>query len=384
MESYLDNSATTRVYEEVILTMTKIMREDYGNPSSMHQKGVVAERILKDARETISKLLKVTPKEIIFTSGGTESNNLALIGYAFANKRSGNHILISGIEHASILATAKFLSENGFEVEEIPVDSNGVIILDKLEQMLRPDTILCSVMYVNNEIGSVMPIESIAELVHEKCEYAAFHVDAIQAFGKYKIFPKKQGIDMLSVSGHKLHGPKGSGFLYVKSKLKIKPIIFGGGQQEGMRSGTENVPAYAGLAVAAKKMYDNFDENVSKLRSMKQHFIEGINEMEGTHINGFSDEKSAPHIISVSFEGIRSEVFLHALEDKGVFVSAGSACSSNHPSVSKTLKGIGVKNELLDSTVRFSLNEENTIEEIDYALSVLNEIVPVLRKYRRG
>ena len=383
MEAYFDNSATTRCFEEVKDIVVKTMMEDFGNPSAMHQKGVDAEGYVKESARTLAQILKVTEKEILFTSGGTESNNLALIGGALANKRSGNHIITTAVEHAAVSQPVAFLQEQGFEVTILPVDGHGVVKLDALEKALRPDTILVSTMMVNNETGAVMPVEKIGAMIQEKCPKALYHVDAIQAFGKYRIYPKKWNIHLLSVSSHKIHGPKGVGFLYINSKAKVQPLIFGGGQQKGMRSGTENVPGIAGLSLAAKTIYDNLDEKVEKMRALKQHFIEGVEKIENTTIHGLYDETSAPHIISVGIAGIRSEVLLHALEDKGIYVSSGSACASNHPQISGVLKGIGAKQEFLDATLRFSMSEFTTLEEIDYTLDALYNIVPMLRRYTR-
>ena len=246
MEAYFDNSATTRCFEEVKDIVVKTMMEDFGNPSAMHQKGVDAEGYVKESARTLAQILKVTEKEILFTSGGTESNNLALIGGALANKRSGNHIITTAIEHAAVSQPVAFLQEQGFEVTILPVDGHGVVKLDALEKALRPDTILVSTMMVNNETGAVMPVEKIGAMIQEKCPKALYHVDAIQAFGKYRIYPKKWNIHLLSVSSHKIHGPKGVGFLYINSKAKVQPLILGGGQQNGMRSGTDNVPGIAG------------------------------------------------------------------------------------------------------------------------------------------
>lgn len=385
MEAYLDNAATTRAFDSVKDIMVETLSIDYGNPSSKHLKGVEAERYIRDARDVISKRLKVEPKEIIFTSGGTESNNMALIGTALANKRSGTHIITTRMEHPSVHNPLIFLEENGFQVTYISVDQYGNVILEELINAIREDTILVSIMYVNNEIGSVQKISEISKAIKAKRDSIVFHVDAIQAFGKYNIYPKREGIDLLSVSGHKIHGPKGIGFLYVKDKIKIKPILFGGGQQKGMRSGTENVPAIAGLGQAVKEMYENHDEKIEKLYHIKKTFIEKVTQIEGTTINGIGDnlKDSAPHIVSVSFEGIRSEVLLHALEEKGVYVSSGSACSSNHPALSGTLKAIGVREDLLDSTLRFSFSVNTNMDEIQYAVDKLKELVPVLRKFRR-
>lgn len=385
MEAYLDNAATTRAFDSVKDIMVETLSIDYGNPSSKHLKGVEAERYIRDARDIISKRLKVEPKEIIFTSGGTETNNMALIGTALANKRSGNHIITTRIEHPSVHNPLIFLEENGFQVTYVPVDQYGNVILEELLSAIREDTILVSIMYVNNEIGSVQKINEISKAIKTKNPKVIFHVDGIQAFGKYNIYPKREGIDLLSVSGHKIHGPKGSGFLYVKDKVKIKPILFGGGQQKGMRSGTENVPAIAGLGQAVKEIYENYDEKVKNLYYIKKSFVEKVSQIEGTTINGVGDklEDSAPHIVNVSFEGIRSEVFLHALEEKGVYVSSGSACSSNHPALSGTLKAIGVREDLLDSSLRFSFSVNTNMEEIQYAVDILKELVPVLRRFRR-
>ena len=384
MEVYLDNSATTKCYESVRDIVGKVMCEDYGNPSSMHKKGVDAEKYIKESKETLAKLLKVQEKEIYFTSGGTESDNLALIGCARANHRAGKHLITSSIEHPAILNTMHYLEEEeGFRVTFLPVDKDGRIRLDALKEALCEDTILVSVMYVNNEVGSVQPIQEAASIVKAYNKDILFHVDAVQGFGKYKIYPKKLKVDMCSVSGHKIHGPKGVGALYIGENVKIRPIVYGGGQQHDMRSGTENVPGIAGLSLAAKTIYDNLDKKVEKMRMLKQHFIEGVEKIENTTIHGLYDETSAPHIISVGIAGIRSEVLLHALEDKGIYVSAGSACSSNKPAVSHTLSSMHLPKELLGSTLRFSFCFDTTEEEIDYCLQELSELLPVLRRFVR-
>lgn len=384
MKAYLDNSATTAVADEVKDIMIKVMTEDFGNPSSLHMKGVEAEKYIKDAKITIAKSLKVNEKEIIFTSGGTESNNMALIGGALANKRSGNHIITTVIEHASVSSTMEFLESQGFRITYISVDSNGVINLQELEDAICDETIIVSCMYVNNEIGAIEPIAEIAKLIKSKKPDIIFHVDAIQAYGKFVIYPEKLGISMLSVSGHKINGPKGSGFLYVADKVKIKPIIYGGGQQKGMRSGTENVPAIAGLGEAVKVSYDNFNQKIADMIALKDYFIDELAKIENVRINSKKGEASAPHIVNVSFVGVRSEVMLHTLEDREIYVSAGSACSSNKQKhVSATLKGIGLSTEEIDSAIRFSFCFNTTKEEIDYALSVINENIAMLRKFVR-
>ena len=383
MEAYFDNSATTRCYEAVKDIVVKTMTEDFGNPSAMHKKGVEAENYVKESARILAGLMKVPEKEILFTSGGTESNNLALIGGAMANRRSGNHIITTTVEHAAVGQPAAYLEEQGFEVTYLPVDERGVVKLDALQEALRPDTILVSTMYVNNEVGSVMPIEQIGKLVHEKSPKALFHVDAIQAFGTYRIYPRKLGIDLMSVSAHKIHGPKGVGFLYISEKAKVQPQILGGGQQNGMRSGTDNVPGIAGLGVAAKEIYAHFDENIEHLYQLKEHLAEGLLSMDDVRINGMAVREGAPQILSASFTGIRSEVLLHTLEDREVYVSAGSACSSHKRKASGTLTAMGLPKEQKESTVRFSFSEENTLEEVDYCLGVLKEVLPMLRRYAR-
>ena len=383
MEAYLDNSATTRCCRDAADLMVELLTQDYGNPSSMHQKGVVAENYIKNAAKQIAKTLKCQEKEIVFTSGGTESNNLAIIGVAEANKRSGMHVITSCIEHASVANTMGWLEEHGYEVTVLPVNREGIISLDDLRAAIRPDTILVSLMQVNNEIGAVEPIEEAGRIIKEVNPGTLFHVDAIQSYGKMRIFPGKMHIDLLSVSGHKIHGPKGSGFLYIKDKTKIKPILQGGGQQKGMRSGTENVPAIAGLGAAAEAIYTDFDRKIENLYSLREYFIGEVTKISGVTVNGRCDRQNAPHVVSVSVEGVRAEVLLHTLEDRGIYVSAGSACSSNKPAVSATLKAIGVKPELLDSTVRFSFCVNTTVEELDYAIAVMQEVIPMLQKYTR-
>ena len=383
MEAYLDNSATTPCSKAATDKMVELLMMDYGNPSSMHMKGVVAEKYITEAKKTIAKTLKIEEKELIFTSGGTESNNLAIIGSALANQRAGKHVITTAIEHPSVSNPFLWLSENGFEVTYLGVDAYGQIDLEELKQSIRPDTILVSIMQVNNEIGALQPIQEAGKIIKAINSKALFHVDAIQSYGKMLIYPKKWNVDMLSVSGHKIHGPKGSGFLFVKDKTKIKPLIHGGGQQKGMRSGTENVPAIAGLAVASEEIYRKLEKNREHLFALRDYFIEEAEKIEGVTINGKKDHDSAPHIVSVSIDGVRTEVILHTLEDKNIYVSAGSACASNKPAVSKTLQSIGLKKELLDSTVRFSFSVHTTKEELDYALEVMRETIPMLRKYIR-
>ena len=383
MEVYLDHSATTRCCREAADLMVRIMTEDYGNPSSMHRKGMEAENYLREAASELAGILKVQEKEIYFTSGGTESNNWALVGTAMANRRRGNRILVSAMEHAAVSAPARWLADQGFDVVVLPVDRFGVVKMEALEEALTPETILVSVMHVNNEIGSVEPVEEIGNLIRKKAPEAYFHVDAIQAFGKYRIYPRRMRIDMLSASGHKIHGPKGIGLFYVNEKVKIHPLILGGGQQNGMRSGTDNVPGAAGMALAAKMAYEHLEEKTARMRAMRDRLADGLSRIEQVVFHGMPSGQGAPHILNASFLGIRSEVLLHALEDKGIYVSAGSACSSHKRAGSAVLTAIGCSREEMESAVRFSLGEETREEEIDYTLDVLKALVPVLRRYIR-
>ncbi len=383
MEVYLDNSATTRCFDQVAELMTHIMCEDYGNPSSLHRKGVQAEKYIRYAKEVIAKNLKVNEKEIFFTSGGTEADNLALRGCAYANCRSGRHLITTKVEHPAVLQTMRQLEEEGFRITYLPVDRKGCIRLEDLERAITGETILVSIMHTNNEVGSLQPIVEAGALIKKMNPRILFHVDAVQGYGKFRIYPKKMKIDLLSASGHKIHGPKGVGFLYVDEKVKMKPIIFGGGQQSGLRSGTENVPGAAGLAKAVELVYGNLDQDIARMYQLKKAFVEGIRKIDDVVINGHFDETGAPHVVSVSFRGVRSEVILHALEDQGIYVSAGSACSARKPQPSATLQAMGIDKELLGSTIRFSFSVFTTMDEINYTLKVLYDIIPMLRRYTR-
>lgn len=393
MRAYLDNSATTRCFDEVREYMSEIMDRYYGNPSSMHMVGVEAEKHIRYATDIFARLLKADAKEIVYTSGGTESDNMALIGCASANQRAGKHIITTKIEHPAVLETCAYLEREGYEVTYLDVDEAGCVRPEDLKAALRVDTILVSVMYVNNEIGSLQPIGELGRIIKDHNPSALFHVDAVQGFGKVRINPKREKIDLLSISGHKIHGPKGVGVLYVNGKAKIQPIVFGGGQQRGLRSGTENVPGIAGMAKAAQLLYSDFDDKIDRLYELKTYFVNELMKLDGVTVNGLPEaadgisEKiirmTAPHIVSASIEGIRAEVLLHALEEKEIYVSSGSACASNKPAISETLKAIGVRRELLDSTIRFSMSVETTKEELDHTLEALRELLPALRRYTR-
>lgn len=384
MQVYLDNAASTRVSKPVIELMNKAMDEDYANPSAKHLKGIEAEKYLKEAAAKIAKTMKVSEKELVFTSGGTESNNMALIGAAMARQRYGKHIISTAIEHSAVHQVLVHLADLGFEYSILKVDEKGQISLEELKSLLRADTILVSVMYVNNEIGAVQDIKAIADIVHGYNKDIYMHTDAIQAYGKFKIFPKKEGIDLLSVSAHKLHGPKGSGFLYIDERVNIKPIIYGGGQQRGLRSGTLNIPGIAGLGEAAKEAYEDFDKEVEYIYSLRDYLIDEITKLndEGIKLNSEKGVKFAPHVLSISISGVRAEVLLHAMEERGIYIASGSACSSNHPGLSGTLKGIGLKEEFLSSTVRVSFSKYNNKEELDFFLANLKELIPQLRRYK--
>lgn len=386
MECYLDNAATTQALPEVCDLVVEVMGKDYGNPSSLHMKGVEGERFVRRASEQVAKTLRCKPKEIVFTSGGTESNNMALIGVAAANRRRGRHIITTCFEHPSVLEPLIYLEELGYEVTYLPVDREGHVKPEVLRDALRQDTILVSVMMVNNEVGSLLDVAALSETVKAYNPEIVFHSDAIQAYGKMKIHPGKMGIDLLSASGHKIHGPKGTGFLYKAEKVRMHPLIRGGGQQGGLRSGTENVPGIAGLGLAAESMERTLDERRAHMYERKRQFIRRLEEVPGAVVNAcgpLSLEQTAPHILSVSFAGVRSEVLLHALEERQIYVSSGSACSSNHPGISGTLRAIGVPDDLLDATLRFSFSDFTKPEEIDHTIESLRELVPVLARYRR-
>lgn len=383
MEVYFDNSATTRVSDSVLQVVTKTMQDDYGNPSSLHIKGMQAEGYIRKAKEQIAKTLRCQEKELLFTSCGTESDNTAILGVAKAYQRNGKHIITTKVEHAAVASTCKYLEENGYEVTYLDVDEYGVISLEDLKNAIRPDTILVAMMYVNNEVGAVMPIKEAGALIKECNPNTLFFVDAIQGYGKFRIYPKQDGIDLMAVSGHKIHAPKGVAFLYVKDKVKLKPLLHGGGHQNGLRSGTENVPGVAGLGQACEDCYTDFETKQNALYELREYFIEQLQTIEGITINGKLTRENAPHVISITVEGVRSEVLLHSLEDKGIYVSAGSACSSNKPALSATLLAMGLDKKSVESTVRISLGDENTKEEVDYAIETLKALVPMLQKYTR-
>lgn len=380
---YFDNAATTRVRPEVIALMDEVMGSDYGNPSSRHILGVNAEQYVRQAAKQVADSLKVKPQEIVWTSGGTEGNNMALIGTALARKGYGRHIISTNIEHAAVYKPLEFLESMGFEISIIGTDDKGHIDIEELKSLIRPDTILASIMWVNNEIGAIQDIAAIGKAIKETNARTYFHSDAIQAFGKLRLRPKESYVDMLTASSHKIHGPKGAGFIYINEKAHVSPIILGGGQQRDRRSGTDNVPGIAGTGLAAELYHKEHSAIEELMMKVKARLISRFRAIDGVTVNSEEGLDSAPHIVSASFEGARAEVLLHALEEHHIYVSSGSACSSNHPAISGTLKAIGVKPNLLDSTLRFSFGIYNEPEEADLCADAIAELLPQLRRFRR-
>lgn len=377
MEVYLDNSATTKPYDEAVNTMSDVMKNTYGNPSSLHRMGKRAEDLLNKSRESLANSIGAKSDEFYFTSGGTESNNIAIIGYSLANRREGMRIITQRTEHAAVLEPFRYLSSLGFDVVYIGVDSLGFPNMTELKEAINEDTILLSFMYVNNENGAIFPIDEISRLrVNKKC---ALHVDAVQAYGKLPVSVKKQNIDMLSISSHKIHGPNGIGGLYVSSSVKINPIVFGGNQEKALRSGTENIAAASAFAKASEIKLSNMQADNEKMSYLKSLLKEKLcKNIENVVVN--SPENSVCSILNVSFPGVKSEVLLHVLESKGIYVSTGSACNSRKKKLSYVLTEMGLKSEIADSAVRFSLSGFNTEEEIDYTANVLQKEIPILRK----
>ncbi len=380
MEIYFDNSATTAPYPEVCQAVADTMSRYYGNPSSLHRMGKAAEDLMTDCRRRVAESIGASGEEIIFTSGGTESDNAAIIGYCMANKRRGNRIITTKIEHPAVLEPFKQLEKQGFEAVYLDVDENGAVSLSQLSEVLNEDTLLVSVMHVNNETGAIQPVEEIAAKVH--ASGAVFHIDAVQSYGKIKIDVKRLGADLLTISAHKAHGPKGIGALYIKKGVRIAPIIHGGGQEKGLRSSTENLPAIAGFAKAADIMVASFDNSIASMAAVKAHLSCRLRQcVENITFN--TPEDSVCSVLNVSFAGVRSEVLLHVLEDKGIYVSSGSACSSHKKGRSHVLTAMGKRDNITDSALRFSFSGENTVDEAERVAEVLAEQVPILRKIMR-
>jgi cysteine desulfurase len=376
-EIYLDNSSTTRQYDEVTELMSDTARNKYGNPSSLHTKGIEAEKLVTNARGAIARTIGAEPSEIYFTSGGTESNNLAILGYLEANPRKGKHIITTKIEHPSVLEVYRNLESKGFRVDYLDVDENGQIMLEQLKQKICSETALISVMLVNNETGTIQRIDDIASVRDSINPQTVIHADAVQAYGKTVILPARSGIGLMSVSSHKIHGPKGIGALYVSKRIKIKPLFYGGGQEALLRSGTENVPGIAGFGLAAEMTHEKLEANYAVAASLKKHFLE---KLAGSgiayHVNSPAD--ALPYILNISFENVRSEVLLHHLEQRGIFVSTGSACSSHKKNKSHVLSAMGLPAGLIDGAIRFSFSQFNTPEEIGLTVEALKDIIPII------
>lgn len=382
-EIYLDNAATTRVLPVAIQQMTEVMEHAYGNPSSLHRKGQESEQYVRKARRDLADILMVEPESIFFTSGATESSNTAILGAAMKGRRRGNHILTSHSEHAATRECMKRLSDEGFEIEYIENDATGKILLDDLAQKIRPDTLLVSVLFVNNETGCVNPIREMGKLIHEKAQDCLFHVDAVQGFTKYPLYPGRWQIDLMSVSAHKIGGPKGVGLLYVKRGLPLPSLIVGGGQERGFRSGTENVPGIAGFAAAANAMWQEHETLTANMQHLKEFLAEGLMRLPDIVINGPDYHEGAAHILNFWVKGIRAEVLLHSLEDEGIYLSAGSACSSNGYAKSAALEALGLTGAALEESVRVSFGRENTKEDVEALLTVLQKCLPLLRRFVR-
>lgn len=373
---YLDNSATTKVKSSVAQTMVNAMTKDFGNPSSLHRLGLNAEKIIKSSRAEIAKALNASPEEIYFTSCGTESDNTVICGVWESRKKQGKRIITTAVEHPAVLEAVKKCAEEGADCIYLPVDSNGVVKMDALKEALNDDTILVSIMHVNNEVGSIMPIKEIAKYVHENSK-ALVHTDAVQSFGKIDTDVKNLGVDFLSISGHKIHAAKGIGALYIKKGIHIPCYIMGGGQESGFRSGTESVPLIAGFGEAVKTLTRPNEE-------VKNYLKDGILKLFGSSVKINTPLDSAPSVLNVSFLDCRGEVLLHMLEEKEIYVSTGSACSSNTKKKgSHVLLAMGLKPNEVEGAIRFSFSEENTKEEMDIVLTALDEIVNKHRKLMR-
>lgn len=379
-EIYLDNSATTRALPEVAQAVSAALENNYGNPSSLHGKGVAAERAVRQARAAVASLLGVKAEEIFFTSGGTEANNWALRGVALSHRRRGNHVITTAVEHPSVLRACQELEAEGYQVTYLPVDRTGEISPDDLASALSPETILVSVMHVNNEVGAVQPLQQVGALLRKREPKPVFHVDAIQGYGKLPLNPYDLGIDLVSVSAHKIHGPKGVGALFIREGVRLKPLIVGGEQEANLRAGTENVPGIVGLGSAAAAARGRMSQGLEHMRGLKTALASRVmGEIPGARLNGPSPEQGAPHILNLSFPGVKGEVLIHTLETDGIYVSTGSACHSRRNDPSHVLVAMGLKKKELDGAIRFSFSHLNTPEEIDMVAERLVEAVRDLR-----
>lgn len=378
---YLDNCSTTRLRKEVIDAITRSMIDDFGNPSSLHKLGLKSEKKIKESREYIGNFLHVDKDEIIFTSGGTESNNIAIQSAVNKLGKRGNHIITTKIEHPSVLNIMKNYEKQNFRITYLNVDRYGHISLEELKRELNENTILVSIMHVNNEIGAIQPLSDIRKVIDEVNTNTLFHVDGVQGFGKVNISLKNTGIDMYSFSSHKIYGPKGVGGLFIDKKNTISPIVFGGNQERGLRSGTENTSGIIGFGEAVKIMMKNGKEEAEKVSNLKRYFSKRVKEeIQDIKFNTSLDDNSSPYILNISFLNTRGEVLLHYLEDKDIYVSTSSACSSKGTEKSHVLSSIGLKNEEIEGAIRFCFSYENTIEDMDYTIKILKESVEEIRQ----
>lgn len=376
--TYLDNAATTKLDDEVLQEMMPYLRENYGNASSIYKLGRESRKAVEDAREKIAKILNCKPTEIYFTAGGSESDNTAIKGIAKANKEKGNHIITSKIEHPAVLETCKQLEKEGFEITYVSVDENGIVNLDELKKSIKPTTILITIMFANNEIGTIQPIEEIGKIAKENNIY--FHTDAVQAVGNIEIDVEKLNIDSLSLSGHKFYGPKGIGALYVRTGIKFEKFISGGHQERNKRAGTENVAGIVGMGKAIELAYSSLDEHNKKIKELRDYYVEQVKEkIPYIKING-DIEKRLPGNSNISFRFIEGESLLLNLDLKGICASSGSACTSGSLDPSHVLLAIGLPHEIAHGSLRISIGKYNTKEEIDYLIESLVEIVNRLRE----
>lgn len=381
---YFDNAATTKALPSVAQKMTEMLCENFANPASVSKLGLLANQEVCHCAEIFSRGIHCKPEEVFFTSGGTEGNNWVIYGTANGYYRSGKHIITTKTEHPSVRKPMEALQEQGYEITWLGVDEQGYLDQEELKNAIRPDTILVSTILINNETGTIQDVQSIGKIIKEMNPSTLFHVDAVQAFGKYPIDVEKMKIDLLTMSGHKIHGPKGVGMLYQRKGLKVKPIFLGGGQQKGQRAGTENTSGVAALGVALEEAFQSMEKSSTNIVAVKETLLEGILEaIPEVRVNGDTLEKASPYVLNITFLGVRSEVLLHALEREDIFVSAGSACDSKKKTGSAVLLAMGRSNEEIEGTIRFSFSRYNTIEEAEDCVEKLKNIVPFLRKYNR-
>ncbi len=372
MEVYFDNSATTRPFDEAVQSALNVMRENYGNPSSLHRLGMNAENIIKDARNTVAKKLGVLPEEVYFTSGGTESNNIAIIGVCSAMRVKGT-VITSKIEHKSVLECFSYLEKCGFNVVYLDVTADGVVDLQQLDEVADESVCLVSIMHVNNETGAIQPVEQISKIVKAKNPKALIHTDDVQGFCKVPFNTKS--VDMISVSAHKINGLKGTGAIYIKKGIKVNPVIYGGGQEKGLRNGTENVPGIAAFKTAVEK-YTVIGNDIKKYIA---DYV--INNIEGCRINSVGE--CSPYVLNISVLGLKSETILHLLEMHNIYVSSGSACSSNRPQLSHVLIAYGLDKQVVESSIRLSFGYDNTLEQAQYFCEKLKLVVEQNKSVRR-